>query len=135
MDGFDFSELEELEEDLLRVANETMPKESKKFLRKEALKVRKQARGGLRTAYKKKTGNLVKMVKPGRSYLYTPERAYQIRVHMAYHENVVDYGHTATNGREVRGKRVKDRVEAFFSDEFTEDVEKFIDEMLEEGLG
>lgn len=134
MDGFHFSELDNLEEDILRLANETMPRQSKAFLRKEAGKIKKQARGGLKSAYKTKTGNLVKKVKPGKSYLYTPEHAYQIRVHMAPHENVVDYGHTATNGRIVRGKRVKDRVEAFFSDEFEEDVADFIDQMLEEGL-
>ena len=65
MNGFDYTELDELNRDILKLANETMPQESKSFMRKEGSKVTKQVKGGLRTGYKVRTGNLVKMVKRG----------------------------------------------------------------------
>lgn len=134
MNGFDYTELDELNRELLQIANETMPQESKSFMRKEGSKVTKQVKGGLRTGYKVRTGNLVKMVKRGKAYLYPAENAYQIRVHMAPHENVVDYEHRTPGGKVVKGKRIKDKVEAFFSEEFEEDVLDFIDDVLDKGL-
>ena len=50
------------------------------------------------------------------------------------YENVVDYGNRTTSGRVVKGKRIKDKVEAFFSEEFEEDVLDFIDDLLDKGL-
>lgn len=134
MNGFDYTELDELNRDILKLANETMPKEAKAFMRKEGSKVAKQTKSGLRTGYKVRTGNLVKMVKRGKAYFYPVDSAYQIRVHMAPHENVVDYEHKTKKGKVVKGKRIKDRTEAFFSEEFEEDVLDFIDDLLDKGL-
>lgn len=134
MNGFDYTELDELNRDILKLANETMPQESKSFMRKEGSKVAKQTKSGLRTGYKVRTGNLVKMVKRGKSYFYPIDSAYQIRVHMAPHENVVDYEHRTKKGKVVKGKRIKDRTEAFFSEEFEKDVLDFIDDVLDKGL-
>ena len=63
MDGFDYKDLDELNREILKLANETMQKEAKTFMRQEGSKVTKQVKGGLRTGYKVRTGNLVKMVK------------------------------------------------------------------------
>ena len=134
MDGFDYKDLDELNREILKLANETMQKEAKTFMRQEGSKVTKQVKGGLRTGYKVRTGNLVKMVKRGKAYLYPAENAYQIRVHMAPHENVVDYGHRTPSGKVVKGKRIKDKVEVFFSEEFEEDVLDFIEDVLDKGL-
>lgn len=149
MDGFNYKELDELNRELLQIANETMPKEAKAFMRKEGSKVAKQTKSGLRTAYKVRTGKLVRGVKRGKAYLRKQDNAYQIRVHMApkgdivdiktgktkkTYENVVDYGHRTPSGKVVKGKRIKDKVEAFFSEEFEEDVLDFIDDLLDKGL-
>ena len=134
MDGFYYKDLDDLDRKILKLANETMPKEAKTFMRQEGSKVTKQVKGGLRTGYKVRTGNLVKMVKRGKAYLYPAENAYQIRVHMAPHENVVDYGHRTPGGKLVKGKRIKDKVEVFFSEEFEEDVLDFIEDVLDKGL-
>ena len=134
MDGFDYKDMDELNREILKLANETMQKEAKTFMRQEGSKVTKQVKGGLRTGYKVRTGNLVKMVKRGKAYLYPAENAYQIRVHMAPHENVVDYGHRTPSGKVVKGKRIKDKVEVFFSEEFEEDVLDFIEDVLDKGL-
>lgn len=133
-DGFNYKELDELNRDIVKLANETMPKESKKFMTKEGRKITKEVKGGLRTGYKVRTGNLFKKVKRGKSYFYPIDSAYQIRVHMAPHENVVDYEHRTKKGKVVKGKRIKDRTEAFFSEEFEEDVMDFIDDLLDKGL-
>ena len=53
---------------------------------------------------------------------------------MAPHENVVDYGHHTPGGKVVKGKRIKEKVEVFFSEEFEEDVLDFIDDLLDKGL-
>ena len=135
MNGFDCSELEKLNSQLIKLANEDMTKESKKFMQQEGSKLVRKVKRRLKVAYGKKTGNLVKMVKRGKAYLYEPENAHQIRVHFAPHMNVVDYGHRdAHSGKMVLGKKVKEEQEALFFTEFAQDVDKFVDDMLDGGL-
>lgn len=135
MNGFDYTELDELNRDILKLANETMPKESKKFLRKEGTKMTRTMKRKLKTGYKKKTGNLVKMVRKGKAHYSPANGAYRIEIKFAPHMNVVDYGHRNwKNGKMVRGKEIKDREEEKFSEEFEEDVLDFIDDLLDKGL-
>lgn len=70
-DGFDISELDKTMQKMLSVANDTMPKESKKFLKKEAGKLRKvDVKVFKSKGIESKTGNLLKGFKSGKVYNY-----------------------------------------------------------------
>ena len=136
MANIGYSDITELYKDLTKLANETMPKESKQFLAKEANELKKELQRRLKTAYGVRKGNLVKQVRKGKSYFYKPESAYQTRIYFAPHMNVVDYGHPVKNGGPwVEGKHIKEKTESAFADTFARDVERFIDELLDKGLG
>ena len=63
MANIDTSELDGFARDLLNMANDELPKESKKFLRKEATKLRKKTLNKAKSLTNKKTGNYYKGIK------------------------------------------------------------------------
>lgn len=68
-DGFDFSQLTKFEKKLTERVNNTMPKESRKFIKKEAAKLNKKNKA----VFKSKgidSDELVKAFKAGKAYKY-----------------------------------------------------------------
>ncbi len=65
--GFDFGELSELTREVLDIARTDYPKETKKFLKKEATKGQKLAKSTAKSEVNKKTGEYLKGLNQGKS--------------------------------------------------------------------
>jgi hypothetical protein len=139
IDGFNMSELEDFASDLIGLAQEKVPKEVNKFMRKEGTKLRKLTLKKAKSAVKKDTGNYFKGIKRGRVYLYEGDQK-SIRVYGASpHSHLIEYGHRqiTKSGQEtgfVKGHRVFEKSAKEFEDEYFDDVEDFIDDLLDKGL-
>ncbi|WP_202113010.1 HK97 gp10 family phage protein [Paenibacillus sp. MMS18-CY102] len=138
-DDFDLRQLDAFSGRLMELAQRRMPKETRKFIMKSGNKLRKLTAAKARQLTKKKTGNYRKGIKRGKVYKYRNEET-AIRVYDASpHAHLLEYGHrqVTKSGREVsfvRGYRVFEQARRAFEQEFIEDCEAFIDEMIEEGL-
>lgn len=139
-DGFDITELTDFEKRLVKLANDRMPKESKKFLRDEGTKLRKKTFAKAKQKVKKDTGNYFKSIKRGKVYIYKGNDALSIRVYSgAPHAHLIEKGHrqVTKDGKEigfVPGKRVFEESQIQFASEYYSDAQKFIDDVLNKGL-
>lgn len=137
---FDFSELDRYSEAILRIAEEEMPRETKKFIRTEGRKLKTATKKKARKKVKKKTGNYLKGIKNGKVYTYRGNGGTSIRVYggkPAHHAHLIEYGHIIKNkaGEEVGfapGYHVFQEAADEFQPEFYSDTQKFIDEMADE---
>lgn len=144
--GFDASDLSDLENQLLRLAANQYPKEAKSFLRTQGNKAKTRLRNRTKSVTKKKTGNLLRGIDKSAPKLY--EGSFQIRVYnKAPHAHLIEHGHVMTDkfgnpilnamGQEmwVNGRfpaaQTTNELKAIWPGE----VEQFIDELLEKGLG
>lgn len=137
-DGFDIHELTDFEQDLIKLANDTMPKESKKFLRAEGGKLRKNTLAKAKDKVKKDTGNYFKSIKRGKVYNYDGSLA--IRCYSsAPHAHLIEKGHRIVDKDGVEhgwkdGYFVFEEAEEEFQPTYFTDCENFIDEVLDKGL-
>lgn len=137
-DEFDIHELTGFEQELIKLANDTMPKESKKFLRTEGSKLRKNTLAKAKEKVKKDTGNYFKSIKRGKVYDYDGSLA--IRCYSsAPHAHLIEKGHRIVDkkGNEhgfEDGKYVFEEAEQEFQSTYYSDCEEFIDEVLDKGL-
>ena len=127
--------LDKLSKELLNLANGIKDgKETKKFLKKESIKLKNKTISTAKNRVKKKTGNYIKGIKSGKVYEY--QGAYACRTYStAPHANLIEYGHIKKDitGREhgfQRGYNVFGTAQKEFEEEFYQDTEKFIDEVL-----
>ena len=137
-DGFDIREFTEFERNLLRIANETMPKESKKFLRNEGNKLKKKTLSKAKQKVKKNTGYYFKSIKRGKVYKFNGDLSVRT-FSSAPHAHLIEYGHRIVNkdGQEKgfkKGEHIFEDAKKEFQDEYFSDAQKFIDEVLEKGL-
>lgn len=141
-DGFDMKELTAFEKNLLKLANDTMPKESKKFLRDQGTKLRKKTLAKAKSKVKKQTGNLYAGIKKGKLYTFKGNGGLAIRVYggkPAYHIHLLEYGHkqVTEDGKEVgfvKGEHFFEEAAKEFEGTHYSDVQKFLDSTLEKGL-
>lgn len=136
---FDFKELHALDKDLLKLANTTMPKECKKFIRNEGTKLKRVTTKRAKAEVKKKTGNYHKGIKRGKVYKYRGNDAWAIRVFgSSPHSHLIEYGHRQiVNGKEVgftQGKHVFEKSQKEFNTTYNGDVVKFVDHVIVGGL-
>ncbi|MEG2256276.1 HK97 gp10 family phage protein [Cetobacterium sp.] len=127
--------LDQLSKELLNLANGIKDgKETKKFLKKEGIKLKNKTISTAKNRVKKKTGNYIKGIKSGKVYEY--QGAYACRTYStAPHAHLIEYGHIKKDrtGREhgfQRGYNVFGTAQKEFEEEFYQDTEKFIDEVL-----
>lgn len=137
-DGFDLRELDNFTKKMLELAEEKMPKETKKFLQTEGNKLKKAKTKKAKSLVKKDTGNYLKGIKRGKVYKYEGDQL-SIRVYGSNHAHLIEYGHrqVTKNGKEVgfvKGKRVFEQAANEFNNEFVSDCEQFVNEMLDKGL-
>ena len=143
--GFDLGNLNDLNEKLLNLAEQEFPKEAKKFIRRQGSKCETRLRNAYKTKVKKKTGNLIAGVSRGMPQQYSG--SYQIRVYNnAPHAHLIEHGHVMKdkNGKPILDAMGQERwvdgkyVAAYTVEEYKkiypEEVDKFVDEMLEKGL-
>ena len=137
-DGFDIREFTEFERNLLRLANEKMPKESKKFLKKEANKLKKKTLAKAKQKVDKNTGNYFKSIKTGKVYKFDGNLSCRT-FSSSFHAHLIEYGHRIVDseGNEhgfVEGKHIFEESEKEFENEYFADAQDFLDEVLEKGL-
>lgn len=143
--GFDLGDLNDLNERLLNLAEQEFPKEAKKFIRRQGSKCETRLRNAYKSRVKTKTGNLVEGV--GRGVPQQYGGSYQIRVYnKAPHAHLIEHGHVmcdkagnpildaAGQERWVDGKYVAAYTVEEYKKIYPEEVDKFVDEMLEKGL-
>lgn len=140
-DGFDFTELTNFEKKLVSLANDKMPKESKKFIKKEANKLNKKNKSAYKSkGIEEKTGNLIKGFKSGKAYKFNG--AWSARAfNSSPHAHLLDKGfiwkpHKGQTGEEkfIPGFNFMEDARISFESEYFGDVNKFIDDVLEKGL-
>lgn len=140
-DGFDFKELTEIETNLLKLANSQMPKESKKFLKKEGKNLLQETQTeAIFCGVKHKSHKYYDSIKQGKVYKYKGDNTLANRVYStAPHAHLIEEGHVLIrNGKEigyVKGKYVFENAKKNFTSQYYESCQKFIDDMLEKGLG
>lgn len=137
--GFDVSELNDLTKELIDLAEKQYPKEAKAFLRQEAGDTRNLLKSNTTLTTNRKTGNLLKGIDRGAPHTYQGD--HQIRVYnKAPHAHLLEHGHRLVIKKTDTGKRTEGKFMAAFTtrrmkQQMAEDVEKFIDDLLEKGLG
>lgn len=144
--GFDASDLSDLENQLLRLASKQYPKEAKSFLRTQGNKAKTRLRNRTKSVTKKKTGNLLRGIDKSAPKLY--EGSFQIRVYnKAPHAHLIEHGHVMTDkfgnpilnamGQEmwVNGRFPAANTTNELKTLWPAEVDKFIDDLLEKGLG
>lgn len=142
----DISEWTKFDQDILTLAEETMPRETKKFMRREGGRAATHTRQKARAAVNKKTGNYFKSLKGTKAWKnYRGD--YGVKVHakspIGRHAGFLEYGHKIL----IRGKyRPKHRdimtrdfhiiekgVKSFDGRFFT-DCQTFVDQLVENGM-
>lgn len=136
---FEFKGLTEFQEDLLRVATKTMPRESSKVMRKlgnrAAVFVRREARAKV----KKKTGNYHKKFKRGVVFKDSEGSIVTRVINSAPHAHLIEYGHDVVRGGKTigyaPGKHVMQNGAKNFEDsgDFDKILAEWLDDMLESG--
>lgn len=137
--GFDLSELDEINQKLLALAHKTFPEETKKFIRRQGGKVRTRLRNAYKAKTKKKTGNLLAGV-DGDTYATRTADGWQIRVrNIAPHAHLIEHGHVfyhkgKRTERWVDGKHIAGGVIKEYESVYPQEVDEFVDAVLEKGL-
>ncbi|MGL4866521.1 MAG: HK97 gp10 family phage protein [Cetobacterium sp.] len=127
--------LDKLSKDLLKMANTiNNGKDAKEFLKKSGNKLKNKTLNVAQSRVKESTGNYIKSIKRGKVYDF--KGALAVRAYStAPHAHLIEYGHIKKDrtGREhgfQRGYNVFGTAQKEFEEEFYQDTEKFIDEVL-----
>lgn len=140
-DLFDSRELDRYAREILNIANDDMPKESKKFIRAEGRMLKTATKKKARQKVKKRSGDYLDGIKTGKPYIYRGNSGLSIRVYSgkpAYHGHLIEYGHIVKNeknGEELGyadGFDVFDEAAKEFESKFFNDTEEFIDKVAKD---
>lgn len=141
MSGWDFSELDDFDKELLSLAQDfERGKHAKRFLRKSGTKLKKKTLKLAKLRVKKKTGNLFKGIKRGKPYKYYVDGSWAVRIYAgapAYHAHLLNNGHRIVdkNKKEhgfVKGYHFFEDAADDYEEEYYDDVQDFIDELLDD---
>ena len=137
--GFDVSELDDFTRDLLSLAKDKLPNESKKFIRTEQGKFRTRVRRKTRESVKMKTGTLYDSI--DRSQVIVKQNGVYGNVHIgAPHAHLIEDGHRIVGhepnkkdtGKKTKSYKIMENAKEEFNPIFVEDCEQFVDKMLKE---
>ncbi|MDF2612783.1 MAG: hypothetical protein K0S71_569 [Clostridia bacterium] len=139
MSDFDFSGLEEFTRALGGLNDRLVNKRVKGFLQKEGNKLRNHTKRIAAARVKKDTGRYLAGIKRGKAYLYQGD-TWSIRTYNTKgHAHLIEDGHNIVRGGRIvgyqTGKKVFATAESQFTNEYFQDVEKFVDDILNEGWG
>ena len=136
-DGFDIHELDDFTKDLLALAEKELPKETKKFIKKNANQLKTATKNKAKSVgIIEETGNYYKGFSSGKVYEY--QGALSCRAYNGSpHAHLLEYGHLQTNkaGNSV-GKGFVPGFHPFekayqdFMGKYYDNCESFIDDML-----
>lgn len=132
--GFDASEIDAFTRELLELAQNQIPKKSKKFIRKEGSKLKRKIKRDARKKVQDLTGNYYDSIKRGKPYLFKGQLM-SIRVYSsAPHAHLIEHGHViVTHGMEngmVKGKYVFEDASNDFKRIYYRDCKTFVDEIF-----
>lgn len=143
----EYEGLTEFSKELLDLANDKFPKETRKFLQRAGNKLRKNAKDNYKKGTTTGTKNLIKGLKRDRAFKYGKDE-WQVRVkNTAPHAWLVEHGHVMLGHKEqgkpkltvantgeafVRGKNIMGKTAKAFPSEYEQMAEEFIDMMLDE---
>ena len=139
----DVSEWKKLDRDILFLAEETMPRECKKFMRREGGRAATTTRKLAKATFKKKTGNYFRSIRGSRAWK-SSYGSYGVKVYAkrpeGSHAHLLEYGHKVL----IRGKYpISRRADDFhtiqkgtesFENRFASDCQAFVDELVEKGM-
>lgn len=141
---FDVTQLSEFAEALGGLNDKVVNKKVRTLLMKEGTKLKKKtiaiAKSRVKRGSNPENKSYLSGIKRGKVYLYKGEtwaiRAYNSRPHA----HLIEDGHYIVdrNGNKhgyAKGKKVFATAEREFADEYFKDVGKFVDELLDEGIG
>ncbi len=151
---FDMSEFESFEKDLIKLANDVMPKECKKFIRTQGNKLKKTTLAAAKSSVNAKNGQYHNSIKRGKVYKYRGNGAWAVRVYSSDPKaHLIEDGHriitrgkgkkakkhyTKENGGKecgfVPGKKVFKKSQQSFKTIFDSEVGKFIDHVIVGGI-
>ena len=135
-DGFDISSLTNFEKDLMKFANDTMPKESKKFLRDTGTKLKTATLSNAKSKVKKCSGDYFKSIKRGKVYKYNSDEL-AIRCYSNDPKaHLLENGHrqTTKDGVEigwVDGYHIFEQAEKEFEGTYYDRAQKFVNGVIE----
>ena len=140
MSGWDFSELDDFDKELLSLAQDfERGKHAKRFLRKSGTKLKKKTLKLAKLRVKKKTGNLFKGIKRGKPYKYYVDGRMAVRVYGASpHTHLLNNGHrvvapyTKEEKGFAKGHHFFEDAADDYEEEYYDDVQDFIDELLDD---
>ena len=138
----DFHELTEFQKDVLKSANNRFPKQARNFMQRVGNALKSSIMAGYKAKTNRKTGNLRKGLKRGKSYKYNGNE-WQVRVYnKAPHAHLLEYGHKFRTikrrgwkytGQYVAGRHVVGAAAEAFPGTFNRMCEEFVDKFLQEG--
>lgn len=146
-DGFDMCDLEKVNRQIVDLISRKFPKEAKALMNKQASAFREKLKAQYAAETKKHTGNLLKGVKKSSAYVYSSE--YQARVrNTAPHAQLIEHGHAEwipqkqpggdykaeETEKWVEGRHVAAHAMEAYQRTFEEDVDRFVDEILQESF-
>lgn len=139
MMDFDISGLTELQRDLLDVAQNRLPRESYKIMRKVGSKARTAVAKEARSRVEKKSGNYHKRFKRGKAFK-DPDGQFVVRViNSAPHAHLIEHGHRLVRGGVevgfVTGKKVLEQgIQKFDnSGQYEKMIADWLDDLLRDG--
>lgn len=138
--GFDLTEFELFNQQIIKLARERFPRESKSFLRRAGKKLEKRTKDAYDKEIKAHKDNmLIPQTKRGQPYIYG-QNEYSVRVKCtAPHAHLIEHGHVLwAKGRPtnqyVKGKKIVSKQVKEFKEEYADMTDDFIDEILDKGL-
>ncbi|MGL4672606.1 HK97 gp10 family phage protein [Cetobacterium sp.] len=127
--------LDQLSKDLIKLANSiNNGKDSKEFLKKSGNKLKNKTLNIAKSRVNEDTGNYIKSIKRGKVYNFDGNLS--VRTYSgAPHAHLIEYGHIKKDrsGREhgfQKGSHVFTSAQKEFEDEFYNDTQNFIDELI-----
>lgn len=137
-DGFDTSMIDDFVKDMMSLANDKMPKESKKFIKKEANKLNRKNKSVYRSkGIGEVTGNLIKGFKSGKVYKFNGSWSARA-LNNSPHAHLINDGwmHKASNGNEnfIPGFHFLEEAAKAFESGYYKDCEEFVTDVINKGL-
>ena len=138
----DISEWEDYNKDLLFLIEETMPRECKKFMRREGGRLRTVSKQTARSTVNKKTGNYLASIKASKSWRNS-RGGYGVYVFTSrppgFHAHLLEYGHRVyrrgvPTAKRARAFHIMENANRVFESRFWKDCDTFIGQMVDDGM-
>lgn len=135
----DITEWKKYNKDLLYLIEETLPRECKKFMRREGGRLATASRRKARETVRKKTGNYFKSIKSSRAWKNS-RGGYGVKAYSsAPHAHLLESGHEIyirgyPTGRKSRAFNIMKQANEGFQNKFWKDCEDFVAKVMEEGV-